>query len=553
MTNLSDIAALNAELDKSMIRFGSYHAKMRLSRDFYKNSAFYEKQAGDVRNKNDPYENMLALFADTNIGYTSSFPTIKVPTTGSAPEVRQAASMREKILYATWLKSGGKMLQKKWAYDGTVFSAAVAETTMNIKTRCVQVRRYDPRRVFWQISNDNEPRLIAFWAVYSITADEAWNRYGVRPTRDLISAEAQTKNAFHNIDGREWFTMAIRWDEKTRVAWIGDKLIEEPHNHLMGEIPIDICSPIEDADEEGLFPGFYLDPLVPLQAELNDAVQRRSRIVKRMSSPVVWVRGIGGGHRLEDLKKELAKPGGGTIGLSSQGEAGLLQLNDTKMIDNHQDRLLTAMMRLSGYGNASFGESVGANTSGDALGMYFNATQRKIEHQNISWISFYESINAKILKCYAQFLKTGEQVSLDGYSPAGTLLPVTDDEGNTAMQYQRGLYSVAFTKDTIGDNYISVVQPKAPTPKNEIEMRRQAMDGVNQKFYSRTTAYEEFGILSPEDELELLKQEQSEPLLNPEGTSQILQAQQPQVPSGGPPPQLPAPQPQPVGAGNGYA
>jgi hypothetical protein len=523
MTNLSSLQDLNDELEKVMINSLEYHDRMRANREFYKRSAFYERQAGQSQDKNNTFVNLLQVFADKNIEYTSGFPKIKVPPTGIDQEQRESASTREKILYATHKKNRTPLLQKKWAFDATVLSVAIAETTFDLKDRCVKIIRHDPRKTYWQLSNDSERRVIAFWAVFMITKDEALKTYGVTPTADLIGMEA--RHSFSKvIDGKEWFTMAIRWDGATRVKWIGNRFVEEPHNHLMGEIPIDMAAPIEDADEQTLNPGFYLEPLIPLQAELNDVFYRRSRIVRRMSSPVVWVRGVPAGKRLEDMKAEMGKPGGGVLGLAVNGEAGLLQMQETKMLNDHEDRIIVSMTRLSGYGNAAFGESVGANTSGDALGMYFNATQRKVDHQYIDWTAFYESINAKILCLYDRFLKPDEQIKLSGFAPGSTLSSMTDDDGKTSYKMESPAYNISFTKAAIAGNYGSVVIPPSATPKNEIEMKKLAVQAVQAKFMSRTTAYDEFGILSPQDELELLKLEEQEALLNPQGAQQLMQA-----------------------------
>ena len=543
MINLKSIKELNEELEKVILNNLEYHDKMRQYREFYKRSAFFQRTAGQSDDKNNIYVNLLQVFADKNIEYTSGFPKIKVPPTGTDQPQREAASIREKIVYATHRKNKTQQLQKMWAFDGTILSAAIAETTFDLKNRCVKIVRHDPRKCYWQLSNDSERRVIAFWAVFLISKDEAQQTYGVTPTADLIGVEA--RNAFSKIaDGKDWFTMAIRWDGKTRTKWIGDRLVEEPHNHLMGEIPIDMACPIEDSDEENQRPGFYLEPLIPLQAELNDVFFRRSRIVRRMSSPVVWVRGVPAGKRLEDIKAEMGKPGGGVLGLAVNGEAGLLQMQETKMLNDHEDRIILSMTRLSGYGNAAFGESVGANTSGDALGMYFNATQRKVDHQYIDWVAFYESINTKILRLYDTFLKPDEEINLRDYSPSGTVSTMVDADGNTSYKTETGAFDITFKKDVIAGNYTTIVIPPSATPKNEIEMKKLAVQAVQAKFMSRTTAYEEFGILSPQDELELLKMEEQEAVLNPQGAQQLIQAMstmqgamnpQPTSPTGGAP------------------
>jgi len=531
-----DLKKLNSELEDALINFNDYHADMDLHRNYYMRSAFYPTKSGQVRSATDLSSNLLRVYADKNIHFTSNFPTIKVPTSGASSPEREAASKREKILQAVWRKSGGKALQKQWAFDGTIRSLAVAETGYDIKNRCAFVRRYDPRFCFWQLSNANDKRVIAFWAVFPITKDEAQKTYGVTPTQQPISHTALTQEFLKDIDGKDWFLMAIRWDETVRVAWVGDQLIEEPHQHMMPGVPVDICKPFDHGDSKGRG-AFYLEPLLAPQAELNYTVQRRSSIVSRMSNPLVWGRGIIN-RQLDDVKGSMK--GGGFVGLKQGGELGILQLNDVKLLNEHEESLRADLMRLSGFSAAAMGELAGANTSGDALGMYFTPTQRHIENQNISWISFYESINAKILRVTEAFTKTGEVVSLSGYSPRGTLMPMTDNSGK--MEYQSGGFNVEYTKEDIGHNYNSIVIMPAITPKNELEEKRLVVEAVTQKFLSRTTAFEMYGIESPQDELALLTQEQSEPALNPQGMQQLVAAaqqaqQQPQNP------QLPTPQP----------
>lgn len=544
--NLSDVDALNKELENAIINFSTYHSDMYTYKKYYQYSAFYARKAGDTPLRQELKTNLLKVFADKNMQYTSSFPTIKVPTTGSTPEQRQAASIREKILYAVHEKSGTPILQKKWAYDASIMSVAIAETTFNVEKRCVEVKRYDPRFVFWQLSNDNSRRVLAFWAVFPITADEVQKRYGFRPTGNQFSNQAAlTDNYLTPIDGKDWFAMAIRWDENTRVSWVGDRQIEEPHNHLMGGIPIDVCMPFDDLSENNQG-SFYLEPLIPLQAELNHVIKQRANIVQRMANPVVWGRNIHA-RQFDEVKDNLSKAGGGFVGLRQQGELGLLQVNDVKLLDAHANDLITHMMRLSGYGNASFGENVGANTSGDALGMYFNATQRFVEHQQIAWAAFYKSINSKILRLYYLFAKYNEQFHLDGYAPRGTVVAATDDPNR--KEYQSGAFDIVFDKATIGGNFNSRVIFPAATPKNEILDKRFWLDAMNLGQVSKTTGYENIGIESPEDELALLTQEQSEPALNPDGTQKILQSAtqyaQAQQPT------LPAATPAPIGGANG--
>lgn len=514
---------LNKELSDAIVNFHDYHSRMSLMKNYYQNSVFYRPKSGEARSSDDLRANLLKVFADKNIHYTSGEPVIKVPAT---PDDRQNASTREKILYAVRQKSSTAVLRRKWARDATLLSVAVAETFWDAKKRCASVRRYDPRHCYWQLSNDNDGKVVAFWAVFPITLDECQRLYdGATPTSNGgIPQSVFMNDSLRHIDGKDWFLQAIRWDGETKQAWVGDVIVEQEHKHGFSEIPIDLCMPFDELNENNQG-AFYLEPLLSPQAELNHVTKQRSNIVDRMANPVIWGRNIVS-RGFDDLKQNMSKTGGGFVGLGRQGELGLLQVNDVDMLDKHEDRIIQQMMRLSGFGAATFGESVGANTSGDALGMYFTPTQRLIEDQNIAWTAFEQSINAKILEAYDKNMTYGEQLTLSGYHPGGTVRAIEGDE----RKYESGMFTTAFTKDVIARNYNNVAIPRSITPKDEIALKRWALEAVAQKVISRTTAYEMFDILSPEDELALLTQEQADPTLNPEGTQKILQTAQQAAP-----------------------
>lgn len=539
--NITDLSDLNKEFEQVATNFAGYHTLMGQYQKFYKNSAFYKRKAGDQQTRAELKTNLLRVFADKNAHYTSPFPIIKVPGT---PDDRQNASIREKILYGVHRKSGTPLLQKQWAKDATKKSVAIAETGFDLHHRCAYVKRHNPSRVFWQLSNDGDKRVIAFWAAFPITADEAYRRYGKTNLKEVISTATLGDPWLSPIDGKQWFTQIVRWDEKYRVAWIGDQFLEEPHEHLQGGIPIDICMPFDEDDTEtqSSFGTFYLEPLVPLQAELNHTLKLRANIVARMANPLVWGRGIMA-KQFDDIKSNMAKAGGGFVGLKDRGELGILQLNDVKLLNEHKDDILKDMLWHSGFSAASFGEAVGANTSGDALGLYFTPTQKLIDDENIAWIAFYESINTKILRAYDKFGRPDEKFNLDGFSSAGTVLPMIDSPGR--YSYQSGSFSIEFDRSVINGNYMNIVIPQPVTPKNEIDEKRLWLDAAKQGVVSRTTAYEHLDIQSPEDEFALLREEQSEPVINPDGTQKILDAAA-NLPGAGAPAQLPAATPQPV-------
>ena len=184
---------LNAELSNAIVNFHDYHSRMALMKNYYQNSVFYKPRSGNATASDDLRANLLKVFADKNIYYTSGEPTIKVPGT---PQDRQNASTREKIIYAVRRKSNTALLRRRWARDGVLLSAAIAETVWDFRARCASVRRYDPRHCYWQISNDNDQKVLAFWAVFPITFEECQRLYDgatpvsythlTLPTSDLV-------------------------------------------------------------------------------------------------------------------------------------------------------------------------------------------------------------------------------------------------------------------------------------------------------------------------------------------------------------------------------
>lgn len=524
--NLNSISELNDELRGAITNLAEYHTEMQAYCDYYEKSAFFPRKSGEKSVSSYLYDNYLQVFADKNIQYTSRFPITKVDPT---PDDKEFADIREKIILGVHRKSGVKLLQKKFARDATKKSIAVAETYMNHKDGCVEIKRHDPRHVFYKVSNASEQRVTAFWAVYPITKKEAKERYGVEPEKDTITNTIQAKfdPYFKMMDGQEWFTMAIRWDDTHRVTWIGDKMVEEPHEHGMKVIPVDVCAPFPSESKNKLG-SFYLQRLVPLQAELNDVIRRRSNIVKRYSNPIVWARHLQA-RTYDDVKQALKDAETGIIGLGSQGEVGILQLQEIKTLYDHEAAIKADMQRLSGFAAASFGESVGANTSGDALGMYFTPTEMHIEDQYTSWVAFWESINAKILHCYDMFGRGGRIFTLEGYHPRSTILSL--GEGASVKSASNGNYRLQFDYTVIDGNYLNRVIMPTVTPKNEIEEKRLVKEAVDAKFISRSTGWEMWGIESPEDEKKMLMSEQAEPILNPDGTNTILNSLQ--QPAGG--------------------
>ena len=523
--NYKSIPALTSEFEEVAISMWKHHSAMDEYLDYYQNNVFYAPKAGTNYVQSPVSINLLKVFADKNIDYTSGFPDIKTITSSPDNFERQRAGTREKIVLATHKQNNSPLLQKKWAFDGTVLSRAVAITEFDLKQRCVTIRRVDPRYCYLQYANDNDTKLVAFWEAYPMTSDQIERTYGIKPKNNAIDLSTFTRSTLQKMDGKDWFLVIRRHDDQVSVAWVGDQYIQAPHYHKLGVIPVDIAEPLTEGRIDHQ-PEFFIRPLISPQAEYNETIRRISNIARKLGNPAVWGRGIVA-RQFEDVKSAL-RGDGGFIGMKGDGELGILQVPETKMLDAYLDRLMDAMQRISSFGNASFGESVGANTSGDALSMYFQPTTRRVEHQNIGWISMYEGINSKTLKYYDTFLRTDERKQLSGYIPQGTVQGISAPKGGKPNEY-----TVGFGKQDIAGNYGTVVRMNPVTPKDEIAYKRLMGDLAGNNVISRTTAYEEFGLQNPEDEFAKLEAEMASENINSEGALQRAQADQTLIPDEG--------------------
>lgn len=522
MDNQYSVSALDAEFTRQLINSAGFRQRQRDNVTYYNSNVFYAPKAGENKPVRNVGVNLLKMFADQNIHYTSGFPTIKKPAGGTDLETRETASLIEKIILSTWRSNGGKMLQRKWASDGTLMAEATALIEFDYKGRRPKIKRLDPRYCHYQYSNEVDNEVVAFWYAVPMTKEAIKAKWGVEPTKTgIASAQITLDGNAVPVDGVERFYVIMRLDKTTRVVWAGEHYLEEPHNHQWPVIPVEVAKPFDTgmADSRG---GFFIDPLIDLQAEFNETIRRRANIIRKLSNPAIWGRGIMA-NQFDEVKAAL-EGSGGFVGLKQNGELGFLQLQETAVLDNHLKDILDNMKAISGFNNAALGIPMGANTSASAVGLYFQGTQKAILNQWIAWQSFYEAINEKICLAYQIFGKTGEDFTLYGTSLTGSVSMVDGGDGNMKPQYQAGGYQVKFTKEQLGQDFCTEVIAPDVTPKDETATKQLALNAVQTGFLPRVRAYEMFGDTDPESTLDLLAQEREDPRLHPEVLQQTAQA-----------------------------
>jgi hypothetical protein len=509
--NLKDIAAVKREFESVQLGFNSLHDDMQTYLDGYQHNFYYAPKANTSNVKVGV--NLVQVFADKLWHYTSEFPKINVP---SSPEDAEAADKREKILFSTHQKNNSDILWGEWAFDGGVMAACVARTEFNISARCVDIYRYDPRRCYWQKADAGGNTILAFWTAVPMAKTAIKNKYGITPTGsegmvyDLLADYGEVP-----MDNEDYYLVVTRDDATHSLTYTGSTFLKRPYKHLQGVIPVDVAMPYKIATYNNT-PAFYLFKLKDLQAEFNELWRRRANIVRKLGNPLVYGRGIYKSNE-QDIREQLSMDGG-FVPLKENGELAVLTIPETKMVDNALNDCFQRMKDAAGFPTATFGEVVGANTSGDALGMYFTPTQKMINHYNKAYKAFLQGINAKILRAYDSFAKNDEEFTLTGYMPNGSMRTLG---ANSEYKGKGQGYKEVFTKADINGNYTSVVTPAAVTPKDDIAYKRFILDSVTNKFMSRRTGLDEIGIISPEDEFKSLQEEQADPMMNPEGAKAV--------------------------------
>lgn len=502
--NLNDPDSLRVEFEAEALGFNSLHDDMQTYLDGYKYNFFYAPRSHMSQN-NRVGVNLVQVFADKLWDHTGEFPKISVP---SSPENAQNADKREKYIFSEYAKNNMELLWLKLTFDGGIMGAAVSEVVWDNAKKCNTIRRLDPRYCYWKKADSNSEEVEVFWHAVPMARSAIILKYGINPKGgegmvypNLVSGEVK-------VDNEDYFLVITRSDAKSRVTWVGKDFIQKPFNHQYGVLPQDIAMPVQIADFDHQ-PFFYLSKLKDLQAEFNENWRRRSNIVRKLGNPLVWGRGIY--KQNEQAIKQQLSMDGGFVPLKENGELNLLTIPETAMIDNALNDLFQRMKDAAGFPTATFGESVGANTSGDALGMYFTPTQKMINKHNVAWKSMLKGINAKILRNLENFALLGEQVPINGYMPHSTVRTAQD---GSLMRNQRGMgYSEFVTSDIVEQNYNTTVTPPTVTPKDDIAYKRLMLEMARDSVLSRGYVYDDIGIESPEDEFARLENEQQSPFI----------------------------------------
>ena len=509
MVNLNSPTSLQSEFDELQTRSTSFKDDQSFYLDAYYNNVYYPSKPNAPRRTNKGV-NMLQVFADKLTYSLAKFPQIEVP---SIPQDRENSSIREKILYSTHDHNESETRWARQAADAALLGAICTTVDWDFQAQCVTLQRVDPRFVWWRETDAVNDKIGTTWHVKPLLKSEVKRLYNVDVTGAPLSMELLD---FFDLtppaDGDEYFAVITRSDDLTMVRWCGSKMLVKPHSHGLGLNPLIIDFPLEPPMQtRGKRGDFYLRKLVDLQAEFNEYWRQRANIIRKLGNPTVYAKGLKT-KQFQPIKDGMSLDGG-FVGLTENGELGILSIPETAMIDNGLADTFARMRDAAFYPQSTFGDPVGANTSGDAVGMYFMPTNEMVSTFSIPMAAHLKKVNSLILRYYDTRLPLLEQKTIHGQLPGGTYV-----QGG----YEQGAFAVTFSRQNISGNYHNCVVPQPVTPKDDIAHKRLWLDAAREGVVSRTTFYDKVGIRSPQDELEMVKSEQSDPALNPAGIQQLM-------------------------------
>lgn len=515
MVNLKSPTELQLEFERINKDFSGYHGDMTFHLDAYKNSIYWPQRPNAPKRKQTGV-NFLQVFADKLWFYLQPFPKISVPP---CAEDKEQAGKREKLILSTHDRNSSEVTWNKQAFDAVHFSCIITHIDYDFRSNFVDVKRVDPRRAIWQKADGNGNEVETFWFVEPMTKTAIKAKYGVTPTGSSMSAALLTDYEVQPMDGEDYYAVITRVGRDTQVKWVGDKLLQQPHQHLMGAHPVVLSFPLPIASYD-MRGDFYLRRLLSLQADFNELWQQRMSVVRKLGNPTVWGRNIR--QKQFGPVKDAMNLDGGFVGLADGGELGILTIPETSMIDVALMDTFARMKDVAGFPTATFGEVAGANTSGDALGMYFQPTTRMIDNFNTAIRNHWVKVNALILRAYDTYLPMGQTVKLHGTVPKGT---TTVNQQGMAVPVSGGYYDEV-DKSVIMGNYHNVVTMNPAAPKDEQAYKKLVLDAATQGIISKTTFYDEWGFLSPEDQMNLLMTENQNPAAAPDAILKQAQAYQ---------------------------
>jgi hypothetical protein len=299
------------------------------------------------------------------------------------------------------------------------------------------------------------------------------------------------------------------WTPDQYAYWVGGQEQENGSNPYEF-IPFTFIPNIDGGF--GIYGESDVDQILEINEELNQLVSHMAYIEKRYMNPTYkWLMAP---ENYVDLATRIAG-GGGILPLYGRSDVSLLEIPVLPAeYGDLVDRLRMYGVELGGLSELAFsGEAGGSINTGASLTVNFTNVLATLDLKRTNWTTGLSRVMGQMLYHMEKMKDIGIVTETGGMSAGGS----------------SGLIKLT-GKDIKGHRRVIITWPGV-LPKDDIGAARLVIEQVGAGVLSRRTGMEKLGVRYPGDELELIKEEQRDPDLNPEGQATLTRAnaQQQQV------------------------
>ncbi len=274
---------------------------------------------------------------------------------------------------------------------------------------------------------------------------------------------------------------------------INGVIIEGPTAHEeLPDIPFII---IEQDHEPGSPEGIgTIEPIIFLQIEFNRLLSHGLQHIADDVDPAWFLSGPGA----DTVDAGIVPKAGEVTGVGESTPGAWPKAVNTFPIQEMLGELWNEFHRLTGLPEILFGQTPGADTSGRAIAIQVEAAANRLDPRRRR---LYEGLKELLIFWVIMAEKVNPKISVGD-----------DEEGNPRE---------AGVGDMVqGFRNWKLIAPEI-TPRDNFEVTRNEIDKINAKLSSTRTSMDQTGVESPEAELAIIEQEQSNLKLNPAAVQQM--------------------------------
>lgn len=326
-------------------------------------------------------------------------------------------------------------------------------------------------------------------------------------TMDNTRSHMETYEMTHHLEVWDYW---YREDGKIMNAvLLANRVVDGPNEHP--ELPIIPYLVSEAGHEPGSPEGLStVELLRDVQVGYNRSISHWSQLVADNSGTAYQITGPTAGDVPEGVV-----PGSDEIIPVGENEIKPIQRNqNTYPINQLVDHYWELASRLTGIPEILFGQLAGAQTSGRATAVQIEAAMNRLDPKRRR---LYQTLK-DLLRIWGFMLSYKNiEVSITVPDPAAAGA-AQSPEAPALITQKKGMKELLD-----GFDYWKIIGPEI-TPRDNIEATQNAANKVQAHLSSIESAMDEIGVDNPRHEMDLIRQELSDPRLNPGNVQSFISA-----------------------------